>query len=45
MLCRGIRLDTQLVLYGVHDPLPGAEIPFGGFYGPVSAAHKKSQEA
>jgi hypothetical protein len=29
-------LDTQLVVDGVHDPLPGAEVPLRGLYGPVS---------
>jgi hypothetical protein len=32
----GIRLDAQLVVDGLHNPLPGAKIPFGGLYGPVS---------
>jgi hypothetical protein len=26
----GIRFDAQLIVDGVHDPLPGAEIPFRG---------------
>jgi hypothetical protein len=32
----GLRLDAHLVVDGVHDPLPGAEIPFRGLQGSVS---------
>jgi hypothetical protein len=30
------RLDAQLVVNSVHDPLPGAEVSFRGLHGPVS---------
>jgi hypothetical protein len=29
-------LETQLVVDGMHDPLPGAKVTFRGLYGPVS---------
>jgi hypothetical protein len=32
---RGGWLDAQLVINGVHDPLPGAEIPFRGLHRPM----------
>jgi hypothetical protein len=32
----GIRFDTQLVVDGVHDPLPGAKVPVRGHHGLVS---------
>jgi hypothetical protein len=33
---RSVWLDAQLVIDGVHDPLPGTEIPFCGLHGSVS---------
>ena len=33
---RSFWLDAQLVIDGVHDPLPGAEVPFRGLYRPMS---------
>ena len=31
----GVRLPTQLVVDGVHNPLPGAKVSFRGLYGAV----------
>ena len=32
----GVRLDAQFVVDGVHDPLPGPQIPVRGLHGLVS---------
>jgi hypothetical protein len=31
-----MRLDAQLIVDGLDDPLPGAKVPLGSIYGPVS---------
>ena len=33
---RSFWLDAQLVIDGVHDPLPGAKVPFRRLYAPMS---------
>jgi hypothetical protein len=32
---RGIRLEAQLVINRMHDPLPGAQVPLRGLHRPM----------